>query len=202
MKRGDLLAVKPGITKLFGLLNVQSLPKRLALNFKDLSSKGLAFDHAQTHIVIDQGIASFQTMKIDTDLGEINIEGRTDLVKKELDQIAKVNPDVSNIIPITAGVVGGVPGLVGALLVDQVVKIFGGDADRVAQVRFKINGSWEDPNVESTRVDRVKDLTKVELRQRAEELIIKNQGIDYEQDVVPGKLELSDEEEQSLFDDE
>ena len=202
VKRGDLLAVKPGIAKLFGLLNVQSLPKRLALNFKDLSSKGLAFDRAQTHIVIDQGIASFQTMKIDTDLGEINIEGRTDLVKKELDQIAKVNPDVSNIIPITAGVVGGVPGLVGALLVDQVVKIFGGDADRVAQVRFKINGSWEDPNVESTRVDRVKDLTKVELRQRAEELIIKNQGIDYEQDVVPGKLELSDEEEQSLFDDE
>ena len=202
VKKGDLLAVKPGIAKLFGLLNVQSLPKRLALNFKDLSSKGLAFDRAQTHIVVDQGIASFQTMKIDTDLGEINIEGRTDLVKKELDQIAKVNPDVSNIVPITAGVVGGVPGLVGALLVDRVVKVFGGDADRVAQVRFKIKGNWDDPSVESTRVDRVRDLTEAELRQRAEELIIKNQGIDYEQDVVPGKLELSDEEEQSLFDNE
>ena len=75
VKKGDLLAVKPGIAKLFGLLNVQSLPKRLALDFKDLSSKGLAFDNAHTSTSINQGIATFNTMSISTDLGEIDIEG-------------------------------------------------------------------------------------------------------------------------------
>ena len=130
------------------------------------------------------------------------LKGRTDLVKQELDQIAKVNPDVSNLIPITAGVVGGVPGLVGALLVDQVVKAFGGDTDRVAQIRYKISGKWDDPVVESTRVDRVKDLTPEQLRQRAEELVIKAQGVDYGQDVVPGTLELDEDEEKLLFEDD
>lgn len=200
--KGDLLAVKPGIAKVFGLLNVDSLPKRLALDFKDMSSKGLAFDKANMQVRVDQGIAYFDRMKLETDLGAIAIEGRTDLVKQELDQIAKVNPDVSNLLPVTAGVVGGVPGLVGALLVDQVVKAFGGDTDRVAQIRYKITGSWDNPVVESTRVDRVKDLSEDELRQRAEELIIKAQGVDYGQTVVPGELELGEEEEEAIFDEE
>ena len=173
VSKGDLLVMKPGIIKLFGVLNIESLPKRLALDFKDLSSKGLAFDKANFSIDLEQGIATFKHMKIDTDFGEINIEGRTDLVKQELDQIIKVNPGVSNILSITAGAIGGLPSLVGALLVDKVIKALGGDADRVAQVRFKINGKWDDPKVILTRVDRVKDLSKDEMRQRAKELTIK-----------------------------
>ncbi len=202
IRKSDLLAVKPGIAKLLGLLNIESLPKRLVLNFDDLSSKGLAFDKAVADVNIEHGIARIKHMKMDTDLATIELKGRADLVRQELEQIAKVNPDISNLLPLTVGAVGGIPGLVGVLLVDQVVKAFGGDADRVAQVRYKISGPWSDPKITATRIKRVKDLSPEQLRQRAEELVIKAQGVDYGQDVVPGELELDDDEEQSLFADD
>lgn len=199
IQEGELLGVKPGAAKLLGLLNVESIPKRLALNFDDLNSKGFAFDKANMTVRLEDGIAHFDHMKIQASLADVYLEGRADLVNQELNQIAKVNPDVSNIMPVTAGVVGGLPGLVGALLVDRVVKALGGDTDRVAQVRYRITGNWNDPKVETTSVERVKDMTPEQLRKRAEDIVIKSQGVDYGQDVVPGELELNEIEEQQIF---
>lgn len=199
VNEGELLGVNPGAAKLLGLLNVESIPKRLSLNFDDLNSKGFAFDKADMGLRLDDGIVHFDRMKIRASLADVYIEGRADLVKEELNQIAKVNPDVSNIIPVTAGVVGGLPGLVGALLVDRVVKALGGNTDEVAQVRYSITGSWHDPVVKTTSVKRVKDMTPEQIRKRAEEIVIKSQGVDYGQDVVPGELELSEDEEEQIF---
>jgi len=54
--KGQILKVKPGVGRLFGLLTLQSLPRRLTLDFKDLFSEGFAFDEISATARIDNGI--------------------------------------------------------------------------------------------------------------------------------------------------
>ncbi|MGC5209903.1 AsmA-like C-terminal region-containing protein, partial [Escherichia coli] len=41
---GQFLKVDPGAAKLLGVLNLQALPRRLTLDFRDVFSEGFAFD--------------------------------------------------------------------------------------------------------------------------------------------------------------
>lgn len=43
-RRGPVLKVEPGPAKLLGVLNLQALPRRLALDFRDVFSQGFSFD--------------------------------------------------------------------------------------------------------------------------------------------------------------
>jgi uncharacterized protein YhdP len=44
MAAGQFLKVDPGAAKLLGVLSLQSLPRRLTLDFRDVFSEGFAFD--------------------------------------------------------------------------------------------------------------------------------------------------------------
>ncbi|EDY86111.1 conserved hypothetical protein [gamma proteobacterium HTCC5015] len=168
--KGELVAVSSNTAKVVGLFSIQALPQRLSLDFSDVSGDGLRFKHAEGEASVDNGILTLNRSVVDANFGKINVQGHTDLVREQVDQVATVTPDVSNVLPVTAGVVGGLPGLVGAVLVDRLIKLMGGDTDRIAQVRYRIEGPWGKPNVERTRVKRIKDLSDEELRQRAEQI--------------------------------
>ena len=43
-ENGQFLEDRPGIGKLVGVLSLQSLPRRLTLDFRDVFSEGFAFD--------------------------------------------------------------------------------------------------------------------------------------------------------------
>lgn len=167
---GSILSVKPGVAKLLGLLNAKSLPKRLLLNFNDLSKKGLSFESVTSSIGLHQGIAIIDDFKMKTDLGEIYLNGRVDIANKYVNQVAIVNPELSSVLPITGGAVGGVPGFVGGVLLERLIKLFGGNTDEIAQVRYAIKGAWNDPEVIPTDIKRVEDLTIQEMRERVENI--------------------------------
>ena len=42
---GQFLKVEPGAARLLGVLSLQSLPRRLSLDFRDLFQEGFAFDN-------------------------------------------------------------------------------------------------------------------------------------------------------------
>src|SRR6185312_9015592 len=44
IESGQFLKADPGLAKLLGVLSLQSLPRRLTLNFSDVFSDGFAFD--------------------------------------------------------------------------------------------------------------------------------------------------------------
>lgn len=167
---GTIVAVKPGVAKLLGLLNAKSLPKRLLFNFKDFSAKGLSFDSVTSSIDLNQGIATINDFKMKTDVGEIYLNGRVDIPNKRINQVAIVNPELSSMLAITGGAVGGLPGFLGGVVLERLIKVFGGNTDEVAQIRYAIKGPWDDPKVTSTDVKRIKDLTMQEMRERVEKI--------------------------------
>ena len=51
---GQLLSVEPGAGRVLGLLSIAALPRRLGLDFRDLTDKGLAFDSVHANFNVSQ----------------------------------------------------------------------------------------------------------------------------------------------------
>ena len=55
---GQFLKADPGAAKLLGVLSLQSLPRRLTLDFRDLFSAGFAFDFVRGDVEAVRSVAS------------------------------------------------------------------------------------------------------------------------------------------------
>lgn len=170
---GIIHTIKPKAGKLLGLINPNSLPKRLLGDFEDFSQSGLAFSNVEGDFVLKNGIANIANFAMQTDIGQVSVQGRLDLVNQTVNQIAALNLEALSVLPITAAAVAGVPGFVGAWLLERIIDSYGRKAEQIAQVRYTITGSWSDLQVEATQVKTVKELTLEE--QQARLLRIQNQ---------------------------
>ena len=150
VRRGRLLDIEPGSGRLFGLLSVQTLPRRLSLDFADLFAKGYAFDRIEGWFRLENGNAYTNTLFMEGPSSRVEVTGRTGLANKDYDQKAIVTPALSKSIPIASAVFG--PAGIGAgaaIYLGQ--KLFKGvptQVDKFLQRRYSITGPWDKPVVE------------------------------------------------------
>ena len=52
---GQFRKLNPGVGRLLGVLNLQSLPRRITLDFRDVFSEGFAFDRISGSIDVEKG---------------------------------------------------------------------------------------------------------------------------------------------------
>lgn len=147
---GRFLEVNPGLGRIFGLLNVSALTRRLTMDFSDTFKKGFSFDKAEGTFSLDHGDAYTNDLRIVGPAGSIDISGRTGLVTKDFDQQVTITPSVSTTIPVAGALAGG-PAVGVALVVAQ--KIFGKQVDKVSTTKYSVTGSWENPNIEKLGTD-------------------------------------------------
>jgi uncharacterized protein (TIGR02099 family) len=107
LKDGSLSDVNPGISRLLGLLNINSWWRRLQLNFSDVTGKGLGFDTLSADVSIKNGVASTSNLALSGPGVSINSSGDIDLVNKTIDQTLVVMPQTAGGLALVAGVVGG-----------------------------------------------------------------------------------------------
>lgn len=153
--QGSFLQVEPGVGRIFGLLNVGVLQRRLMLDFSDLFEKGFSFDRIEGHFTLDQGDAYTSNLKLESPAAEIDIAGRTGLVDQDFDQVVTVTPQVTGTLPLVGGIVGG-PAVGGALFLAQ--KILGKTLDKVTRYEYQITGPWDDPVVVREKLSLTKRL--------------------------------------------
>ncbi|MEN9727311.1 MAG: hypothetical protein RL434_1677 [Pseudomonadota bacterium] len=150
VRRGRLLDIEPGSGRLFGLLSLQTLPRRLSLDFADLFSKGYAFDRIEGWFRLENGNAYTNTLFMEGPSSRVEVTGRTGLASKDYDQKAIVTPALSKSIPLASAVFG--PAGIGAgaaIYLGQ--KLFKGvptRVDKFLQRRYSITGPWDKPVVE------------------------------------------------------
>ena len=63
--KGQFLKLDPGAGKLLGLLSLQSLPRRITLDFRDIFSEGFAFDGISSKLNVRNGIMQTDRLQID-----------------------------------------------------------------------------------------------------------------------------------------
>ena len=150
--KGTLQDIEPGAAgRIFGLMSIAALPRRLSLDFSDLFGKGFTFDSITGDFKFKSGLALTDNFMLKSASAEIIITGVTDLVNQQYDQIVTVTPNVSSTLPLAGAVAGGPIGLgVGTaiLLVDKLTdKLFDKNIINVISYKYDLTGPWDDPAV-------------------------------------------------------
>ena len=146
-RNGQFVEVEGGAQALrvFGLLNFNSIGRRLRLDFSDLLGKGLSYDRVKGLLAASNGV--FVTREPITMTGpstNLELNGTLDLVADRVDAKLLVTLPVTNNLPIAALIVGA-PAIGGALfLID---KLIGDRVARFASVQYKVEGPWKDPKI-------------------------------------------------------
>lgn len=139
---GRLVDIEPGAGRVFGLVNLRALPRRLSLDFSDIFNKGFAFDRIRGSFTFSKGIATTRDLKIKGPAAKIEINGEINLVERSYDQIVTVMPEVSSGLPVAGAVVGGVGVGAAILLAEQ---LFKPEIEKATRVRYSVTGPWDDP---------------------------------------------------------
>jgi uncharacterized protein (TIGR02099 family) len=143
---GTIDDIQPGAAgRVFGLLNLATLQRRLRLDFSDLFNKGMSFDTIRGDFILASGNASTDNLVLDSPAAHIAITGRTGLVNQDYDQILTLTPRLSATLPIAGAIVVN-PAVGAALLAGQ--KLLQGSLDTLARTQYRVTGSWQKPNVE------------------------------------------------------
>lgn len=148
---GQLEEVEPGAGKVFGLLSVAALPRRLALDFRDVFDKGLAFDEITGDFRIVNGEAYTCNLSLESSVADVGIVGRAGLAQRDYNQTAIVGANVGGSLPAVGAVIGGPQAAAAMLLFSQ---IFKKPLQGLGQAYYQVTGSWEDPTVERTEAER------------------------------------------------
>jgi len=148
--KGTFLNIDPKAGRLFGLLSLQSLPRRLSLDFSDLFNEGFAFDRIHGTFTIEGGHAYTNDLTMEGPSALITVTGRTGLIDRTYDQVVTVVPQLSDSLPVASALFGPVGIGVGAVifLTGKVFKSIPEQIDRMLGYQYSVTGSWEDPIVE------------------------------------------------------
>ena len=141
---GRFLEVDPGLGRVFGLLSLRALQRRLSLDFSDLFAQGLAFDRIEGSFLLDTGSTYTTDSYLEGPAARIDIMGRTGLVEQDYDQYVTVTPHLSTGLPVAAALAGG-PVVGAAVLVAQ--QLMGKQLEKITRYQYEVVGPWADPVV-------------------------------------------------------
>lgn len=144
---GQMQDVDPGAGRVFGLMSIVALPRRLSLDFRDVFESGFGFDEIGGDFRIVDGEAFTCNLSLVGPAADVGIIGRAGLESRDYSQVAVVSANVGNTLPIVGYFVGG-PQVAAALFVFS--QIFKKPLDEVAQVYYSVEGSWDDPAIDRT----------------------------------------------------
>ena len=144
---GQLDEIEPGAGRLFGLMSIVALPRRLSLDFTDVFDKGFGFDTIDGTFRIVDGEAYTCNLSLEGPAANIAIIGRASLTDLEYEQAAVVAANFGNTLPMVGAVVAG-PQVAAALLIFS--QIFKKPLQEMGQVYYAIDGPWDDPIIDST----------------------------------------------------
>jgi uncharacterized protein (TIGR02099 family) len=146
---GQFLKVEPGAARLLGVLSLQSLPRRLSLDFRDLFQEGFAFDNITGDVGIANGVAKTNNLRMRGVQAVVLMEGSADIERETQDLRVVVVPEINaGTAALAYAVINPAIGL-GAFLAQAILKK---PLTEAGTREFHVSGPWTDPKVE--RVER------------------------------------------------
>ncbi len=143
--QGNILSAEPGAGRMLGLLSLTELPRRLALDFRDVFNEGFYFDEAKGTMILENGTSYTDDLILKSTAAEISIKGSTDLAAQTFDYEFSVRPGVSKTLPVIGAIAGGPVGAAAGLALQALLRDSLGDA---AEARYTISGPWTNPLVQ------------------------------------------------------
>jgi uncharacterized protein (TIGR02099 family) len=147
--KGQFLRADPGAARLLGILSLQSLPRRLLLDFRDVFSDGFEFSHVRGDVTTEQGIARTDNLQMKGPLATVLMDGSTDIARESQKIKVLVIPELdtgaATLLTALANPIAGLYALVASTLLRQPIQ------DASTQ-ELLVEGTWQAPKV--SKIDR------------------------------------------------
>ena len=145
IEAGQFLKAEPGVARLLGVLSLQSLPRRLSLDFRDLFQQGFAFDSVTGDVKVSQGVAQTNNLRMRGVQAAVLMEGSADIANETQDLRVVVVPEINaGTAALAYAVINPAIGL-GAFLAQALLKK---PLTEAGTREFHVSGPWADPKVE------------------------------------------------------
>ena len=145
LAKGQFLKADPGVAKLLGVLSLQSLPRRLLLDFRDVFAEGFSYDVIRGDVAIERGIASTQNLEMKGVTALVKMEGTSDSAKETQNLRVLILPEVD----------AGTASLIAGFTVNPIIGLstflaqwfLHNPLSKAAAQTFQVDGTWSNPKV-------------------------------------------------------
>ncbi|WP_261643810.1 AsmA2 domain-containing protein YhdP [Erwinia mallotivora] len=143
---GQIADVNTGrAAQLLRLVSVDALLRKLRLDFTDTFSQGFYYDSINGTAWIDKGVMHTDNLLVDGLEADIAMQGKIDLVRRELNMEAVVAPEISATVGVAAAF--AVNPVVGAA-VFAASKVLGPLWNKISVLRYHISGPIDKPKID------------------------------------------------------
>lgn len=145
VQKGQFLKADPGIAKLAGILSLQSLPRRLVLDFRDVFQEGFAFDVFAGDVRIQRGVAQTNNLRLRGVSAAVLMEGSADIAHETQNLRVVVVPEINaGTASLAYAAINPAVGL-GTFLAQMFLRK---PMMQAGTREFHVTGPWTEPKVE------------------------------------------------------
>lgn len=141
MGAGYLRDVSDGGARLFSVLSLESIVRKLTLDFRDIFARGMFYSSFTGTLNIDDGLVGTQNTEMIGSAGDLTVKGTTNLVTEELNYQLSYTPKVTSSLPILLAWMVNPPSGLAALLIDRVLH----EAKVISRLQYQITGTLSAP---------------------------------------------------------
>lgn len=148
-ENGAIEQIEPGFARLLGLLSVDSVLRRLRLDLKDVTEKGLDYEYIKAKAVFKDAKLKLNEFNMKSPGVSVEMQGDLLLTQKTFDLKATVTPALGAALPAVAGLLGLANPVTG-VLVYVLAKNLPFINEDIVSYDYKISGPWLEPEVVSS----------------------------------------------------
>lgn len=146
IEKGQFLKSEPGVGRFFGILSLQSLPRRLTLDFRDVFSQGFAFDYFRGDVSMEKGVARTNNLQMKGVSAGVFMEGWANVNEETHDLkvvvVPEINAGTASLFYSTINPVVGLTSFLAQYVLRQ--PLIKANTDHL-----HIYGTWSDPIVDT-----------------------------------------------------
>lgn len=147
---GVIESIEPGFARMLGLLNVTSLARRLSLNIKDVTTKGLVYDSINGTAYLKDGLLHLDAFKLKAPSVSVGLTGNVNLEEKQFALKADVTPALGSSLTALSAITG-IASPFTALAVYALMKVIPDINEDLISYYYDVTGPWDAPVVKERR---------------------------------------------------
>ncbi|WOT04782.1 YhdP family protein [Shewanella youngdeokensis] len=146
LDKGHLSQVSDKGARIFSLFSLDSLLRKLSLDFTDVFGRGLYFDTFNGTLMIDNGVVKTTDTEMKAVVGDMRVRGYTDLMSESLNYDISFVPQLASSVPTvvflsTGGWTLGLGAFALTKVLEPVIEV-------ISELRFRVTGTMSEPKLE------------------------------------------------------
>ena len=129
--------------KIFSVLSLQSLVRKLTLDFRDIFSDGMFYSNITGDYQLSQGLLTTNNTEMKGTAGDLFMTGYTNLVTGELAYDMSYKPNLTSSLPVLAWIATSLNPVtfLAGVAIDQVVR-----SQVISEFKFELTGTVDNPD--------------------------------------------------------